>query len=97
MQSMISSNPGFIAMVTYKFCTHLSQYGCLTALEKPGAVWPLEWDFDPRPLDCEADNLVSTTYLNPLTPKSNEHLNSPHHITPELNINVRRIEELIIN
>ena len=62
----------------------------------------------PKPLDCEPYILTThphhaassftkfpSLHLNPLTPKSNGRLNSPHHITPESNINVRRIKELI--
>ena len=104
VQSMISSNPGFIVMVTYRFCMHLSQYWCLTTLEQPDPAWPSEWDLNPKPLDCEPYILTThphhaassftkfpSLHLNPFTPKSNRHLNSPHHITPESNINVRRI------
>ena len=38
---------------------------------------------------------VCTFPFNPLIPKSNEHLNSPHNITPESHITVTRIEEMI--
>ena len=34
---------------------------------------------------------------NPLTPKGDWHLISPHHITSESNIKVRRVKDLIIN
>ena len=35
--------------------------------------------------------------FNPLTPKSDQHLISPHNITPELHIKVLRIKEMITN
>ena len=34
-------------------------------------------------------------HLNPLLPKSDKHLISPYNITPESNINVTRIKEMI--
>ena len=37
------------------------------------------------------------TILNPLTPKSDQHLISPYNITPESHIKVMRIRETIIN
>ena len=37
----------------------------------------------------------SNNFLNLLTPKSDWQLISPYHITPESNIKVRRIKELI--
>ena len=33
--------------------------------------------------------------LNPLTPKSDQHLISPYNITPESHIKVKRIKEMI--
>ena len=36
-------------------------------------------------------------FLNPLTPKSDQHLISPYNITLYSNINVMRIEEMITN
>ena len=39
----------------------------------------------------------SKTHLNPLTPKSDQHLISPYNITPESNIKVMRIKEMITN
>ena len=36
-------------------------------------------------------------FLNPLTPKSDQHLISPYNITTESHINVRRIKEIITN
>ena len=36
-------------------------------------------------------------FLNPLTPKSDQHLISPYNITTESHINVRRIKEMITN
>ena len=33
--------------------------------------------------------------LNPLTPNSDQHLISPHNITPEAHIQVTRIKEMI--
>ena len=35
--------------------------------------------------------------MNPLTPKSDQHLISPYNITLESNIEVLRIEEMITN
>ena len=35
--------------------------------------------------------------VTPLTPKSVQHLISPYNITPESNIKVMRIEEMITN
>ena len=35
--------------------------------------------------------------FTPLTPKSDQHLNSPYNITPESHIQVRRIKEVIPN
>ena len=35
--------------------------------------------------------------MNPLTPKSDQHLISPYNITLESNIKVMRIEEMITN
>ena len=37
----------------------------------------------------------SNNFLNLLTPKSDWQLISPYHITPESNIKVRRIKEMI--
>ena len=39
--------------------------------------------------------ILSYCPFNLLTPKSDWHLISPYHITPESNIKVRRIKELI--
>ena len=36
-------------------------------------------------------------FINLLTPKSDQHLISPHKITTESNIKVMRIKEMIIN
>ena len=33
--------------------------------------------------------------VNPLSPKSDQHPNSPYHITPESNLKVMRIVEMI--
>ena len=38
-----------------------------------------------------------TFALNPFTPTSDKHLNSPYKITPKSNIEVTRIKEMIIN
>ena len=38
-------------------------------------------------------NYMSTEYINPITPKSDQHLISPYNITPESLIKVRRIKE----
>ena len=35
--------------------------------------------------------------LNPLTPKSDQYLNSPYNITPESHIKVMRIKEMVTN
>ena len=35
--------------------------------------------------------------LNPLTPKSDQHLISPYNITPESNIKVMRVKQMITN
>ena len=35
--------------------------------------------------------------LNPLTPKSDQHLISPYNITPESNIKVTRVKQMITN
>ena len=35
--------------------------------------------------------------MNPLTPKSDQHLISPYNITLESHINVKRIKEIITN
>ena len=48
-------------------------------------------------LPCETQGEVDVELIDPLTPKSDWHLISPFHITPELNIKVRRIKELITN
>ena len=40
-------------------------------------------------------NVTSPSSFNPLTHKSDWHLISPYHITPESNIKVRRIKKLI--
>ena len=40
--------------------------------------------------------ILSYCPFNPLTPKSDWHLISPYHITPESNTRVRRIKELIM-
>ena len=40
-------------------------------------------------------NVTSPSSFNPLTCKSDWHLISPYHITPESNIKVRRIKKLI--
>ena len=39
--------------------------------------------------------ILSYCLFNPLTPKNDWHLISPYSITPESNIKVRRIKELI--
>ena len=39
----------------------------------------------------------SKTHLNPLTPKSDQHLISPYNITPESDIRVMRKRKMIIN
>lgn len=44
--------------------------------------------FKGTPLSC---------HINPLTPKNDQHPISPHNITPESNMKVRRIEEMITN
>ena len=55
------------------------------------------------PLKIYLSQIFTTNYLNsyfffnPLAPKSDEHLISPHYITPELNIKVMRIDEMITN
>ena len=41
-------------------------------------------------------NGCSSTF-NPLTPKRNQHLISPNNITPESNIKVMKIKEMITN
>ena len=48
-------------------------------------------------LPCETQGEVDVELINPLTPKSDWHLISPYCITPESNIKVRRIKELITN
>ena len=40
---------------------------------------------------------MACVIFDSLTPKSDYELISPHHITPELNIKVTRIKEVIIN
>ena len=35
--------------------------------------------------------------INPLTPKSDQHLISPYNVTPESHINIMRIKEMIPN
>ena len=35
--------------------------------------------------------------VKPLTPRSNQHLNSPYNITTESHVNVMRIKEMITN
>ena len=35
--------------------------------------------------------------INPLTPESDQHLLSPHNITPESHIRVTRIKRMITN
>ena len=48
-------------------------------------------------LPCETQGEVDVELINPLTPKSDWHLISPYCITPESNIKVGRIKELITN
>ena len=43
------------------------------------------------------DVIVSEWYIKPLIPESDQHLISPYKITPESNIKVVRIWEMIIN
>ena len=40
---------------------------------------------------------INTDSLNPLTPKSDQHLISPYNIAPESHIKVMRIREMITN
>ena len=40
---------------------------------------------------------TNTNRLSPLTRESDYHLISPYNITPESNINVMRMEEMITN
>ena len=39
----------------------------------------------------------SKTHLNPLIPKSDQHLISPYNITPESHIRVMRKKEMVTN
>ena len=48
-------------------------------------------------LPCEMQGEVDVELIDPLNPKSDWHLISPYCITPESNIKVRRIKELITN
>ena len=48
-------------------------------------------------LPCEMQGEVDVELINPLTPKSDWHLISPYCITPESNIKVMRIKEMITN
>ena len=41
--------------------------------------------------------LTKTSQNHPLTPMSDQHLLSPHNITPESHIKVMRIREMITN
>ena len=43
------------------------------------------------------DVIVSEWCIKPLIPESDQHLISPYNITPESNIHVMRIKEMIIN
>ena len=40
---------------------------------------------------------MSYVGINPLAPKSDKHLISPYNITPESNMKVVRVEEMITN
>ena len=40
---------------------------------------------------------MESQQLNPLTPESDQHLTSPYNITPESNIKVMGIKEMITN
>ena len=42
-------------------------------------------------------NVESVFHINPLNPKSDQHLVSPYNITPESNIRVMRMKEIITN
>ena len=39
--------------------------------------------------------ITNISYVNPLSPKSDQHLISPYNITPESHIKVMRIEEMV--
>ena len=41
--------------------------------------------------------MIYSSFINPLTPKSDQHLISPYNITPDLHIKVTRIQEVITN
>ena len=41
--------------------------------------------------------MIYSSFINPLTPKSDQHLISPYNITPDLHIKVTRIQEMITN
>ena len=58
----------------------------MTNIEKYG--WAVLWDFSPR---------IQNPQLNPLHLKSDKHLISPNRISPESNIKVTRIKEMITN
>ena len=61
-----------------------------------GQVMPLNFNnFEGKLLQCTHERRISGFALNPLTLKSDWHLISPYHITPESNTMVRRINELI--
>ena len=41
--------------------------------------------------------MIYSSFINPLTPKSDQHLISPYNITPDLHIKVTRIQEMVTN
>ena len=62
----------------------------------------MKWDQYPAPSShsvCWNPKTVPkcTAYINPLTPKSDQHLNSPYNITTESHMNVKRIKEMTTN
>ena len=69
--------------------------------EKSGLSWgTVKNSWRKAGLIAGARNLLSKgpfSSLNPLTPKSDQLLISPHNITPESNIKVMRIKEVITN
>ena len=69
--------------------------------EKSGLSWgTVKNSWRKAGLIAGAWNLLSKgpfSSLNPLTPKSDQLLISPHNITPESNIKVMRIQEVITN
>ena len=57
----------------------------------------LQWYLEKLSCTKQHTEIVSFIFINPLTPKSDCHLISPDNVSPESNIEVMRIREMINN